>query len=96
MQGLRTQETNKFMKFFIIVQDTAEKEDSVFFLDAGDGRDFENDTLEGEDLMGWLIPKDKVSDFEKEWKENSVSDDWSTFYVWAIWDDTDGLTIKFE
>lgn len=96
MQRLRTQETDKFMKFFAIVQDAAEKKDSVFFLDAGDGREFENDTLEGEDLMGWLIPKDKVSDFEKEWKENNVSDDWSDFYVWAIWDNTNELTIKFE
>lgn len=96
MQGLRTQETSKFLKFFAIVQDAAQKKNCVFFLDAGDGRDFENDTLEGEDLMGWLIPKDKVFDFEKEWKQNDVSDDWSDYFVWAVWENANNPTIKFN
>lgn len=96
MQGLREQETNKFEKFFSIVQNAANDKECVFFLDAGDGRDFETDALEGEDLMGWLIPKDKVSDFEKEWKTGDVSDDWSDFFVWAIWENADDPTIKFN
>ena len=96
MKGLRKQETDKFNKFFSIVQDTAEKKDSVFFLDAGDGRDFTTDTLEGEDLMGWLIPKDKLSDFEKEWETGDVSDDWSDFYKWAIWENENNPIIRFE
>ena len=96
MKGLKTQETNNFNKFFSIVQDTAEKEGCVFFLDAGDGRDFKTDTLEGEDLMGWLIPKEKASEFEKEWEAGDVSDDWSDFYKWAIWDNPDTPTITFE
>ena len=96
MQRLRTQETNKFLAFFAIVQDAAEKKGCVFFLDAGDGRDFETETLEGEDLMGWLIPKDKLSAFEKEWQKGDVSDDWSDFYVWAIWENIDNPTIKFN
>ena len=96
MRGLRTQETNKFKKFFSIVQDAAVKKDCVFFLDSGDGRDFETDSLEGEDLMGWLIPKDKADDFEKEWETGDVSDDWSDFFTWAIWEDADNPTIKFK
>lgn len=96
MQGLRTQETNKFEKFFAIVQDAAKKKNCVFFLDAGDGRDFETESCEGEDLMGWLIPKDNVRDFEREWEKGDVSDDWSNNYVWAIWDNADNITIKFE
>lgn len=96
MQGLRKQEGNKFEKFFAIVQDAAKKKGCVFFLDAGDGRDFETDSLEGEDLMGWLIPKDKMSDFEKKWDTGDVSDDWSDFYVWAIWENENNPTIKFE
>lgn len=96
MQGLRTQETNKFVKFFAIVQDAAEQKDCVFFLHAGDGRDFETETLEGEDLMGWLIPKEKVPDFEKEWNKDDVSDDWSDFFVWAIWENADNPEIKFN
>lgn len=96
MQGLRKQETDKFEKFFSIVQNAANEKECVFFLDAGDGRDFETDTLEGEDLMGWLIPKDKVPDFEKEWETGDVSDDWSDFFVWAIWENADNPTIKFN
>ena len=96
MQGLRKQETDKFEKFFSIVQNAALEKECVFFLDAGDGRDFETDTLEGEDLMGWLIPKDLVSEFKKEWESGNVSDDWSDFFVWAIWENADNPTIKFN
>jgi hypothetical protein len=96
MLGLRTQETNKFKKFFAIVQAAANQKGCVFYLDAGDGRDFETDTHEGEDLMGWLIPKEKVPEFEKEWESEDISDDWSDFYKWAIWDNPDNPTIKFE
>lgn len=96
MLGLRTQETSKFEKYFAIVQEAAKKKDCVFFLDAGDGRDFNTDTLEGEDLMGWLVPQDKVTEFVKEWENGNVSDDWSDFYKWAIWDNPEKPTIKFE
>ena len=95
MRGLKTQETSKFNKFFSIVQDAAYKKGCVFFLDAGDGRDFETDLIEGEDLMGWLIPNDQAADFEEKWKNNDVSDEWSNHYVWAIWDDPMSLKIKF-
>jgi hypothetical protein len=96
MQRLRTQETSKFLSFFAIVQDAAREKDCEFFLDAGDGREFETDTLEGEDLMGWLIPKNKIADFEKEWESGAVSDNWSDFYVWAIWENADNPIIKFN
>jgi hypothetical protein len=96
MLGLRTQETSKFEKYFVIVQEAAKKKDCVFFLDAGDGRDFNTDTLEGEDLMGWLVPQDKVTEFVKEWETGDVSDDWSDFYKWAIWDNPENPTVKFE
>lgn len=95
MKGLRTQETNKFKKFFSIVQDAAGKKNSVFFLDAGDGNDFETDNLEGENLMGWLVPEEKLSDFEKEWNKNDVSDEWSDCYVWAIWKNAENPVISF-
>ena len=96
MQGLRKQETRKFEKFFSIVQDAANKIGCVFFLDAEDGRDFETDQLEGAELMGWLIPKDKLLEFEKEWDAGDVSDDWSDFYKWAIWKNADNPAIRFE
>ena len=96
MLGVRTRETSKFQRYFEIVQATADQKGCVFFLDAGDGRDFETDKLEGEDLMGWLIPKDRVEAFEKEWESDDISDDWSDFYKWAIWDNPDSPTVKFE
>ena len=37
-----------------------------------------------------------VADFEKEWETGDVSDDWSDFYVWAIWENADNPTIKFN
>ena len=96
MQGLRTQETNKFKKFFSIVQDAAQRKGCVFFLDAGDGRDFETNTLEGEDLMGWLVPKNKALNFEKLWEKGNVSDKWSKYYGFAVWKDINNITIEFE
>ena len=95
MQRLRTQENDKFMNFFSIVQKYAENQGCAFFLDAGDGREFETDVLEGEDLMGWLIPQNKLKEFEKEWKSGSISDDWSDFFVWAIWENTVTPIITF-
>lgn len=96
MQGLKTQENNKFINFFTIVQRTAKNKNSVFFLDAGDGRTLENDKFEGEDLMGWLIPQDLSADFEKIWLDDNVSDEWSDYYVWAIWENAHIPVIKFE
>ena len=96
MLGLRTQETSKFKEYFSIVQEAAKKKSCVFFLDAGDGRDFETETLEGEDLMGWLIPQDRVDEFKKEWEAGDVSDEWSDFYKWAIWDNPDNPAVTFQ
>ena len=52
MLGLRTNESDKFIRFFEIVQAAARKQGRVYYLDAGDGRGFENGEYEGEDLMG--------------------------------------------
>lgn len=95
MQGLRGQESNKFYNFFKIVQDAAHKKGCVFFADAGDGHDFETTTLEGEDLSGWLIPKKKVSEFEPFWEKDDVSDDWSDFFGFAVWENENSPTIQF-
>ena len=96
MLGLRTKASDKFVKYFEIVQATAQQHDCVYYLDAGDGRDFENEVYEGEDLMGWLIPVDFVAAFEKEWNYGDVSDEWSKYYTWAIWDTPESPSIIFE
>ena len=40
MRGLKTQEGKKFERFFNMVQEEAAKQDAVFFLGCGEGRDF--------------------------------------------------------
>jgi len=85
MEGLKTQETDKFMRFFALIQEEAKKKDSVFFADAGDGNDFETPELECENMMGWLIPSDKVEKFKRVWETNEVDDSWTDFFVWAVW-----------
>ena len=65
VKGLRTNESEKFVRFFEVVQEFASKNNCVFYLDAGDGRDFEDNCFEGEDLMGWLIPKENAEVFDR-------------------------------
>ena len=97
MQGLRTQESDRFRHFFSLVQAEAEKRDAVFFLQAGDGNDYETDDLECEDLMGWLIPKDKIPEFEPIWKAFQVMDDWTDYFQWAEWYVEDGAVhVQFK
>jgi hypothetical protein len=71
MQGLRTQESKKFEKFIELVQEEAAKKNSVFFLDCGQGKTFENESIECENLCGWLIPKEKVKEFTPIFLKNT-------------------------
>lgn len=97
MKGLRSQESDKFNSYFSLIQAEAEKQAMVFFADAGDGRDFETETMEGEDMMGWLIPKEKADEFEPMWKASEVDDSWSDYYLWAVWKKNgDGISAQFE
>lgn len=97
MEGLKTQETDKFMRFFALIQEEAKKKNSVFFADAGDGNDFETPELEGENMMGWLIPADKAEEFKRVWESNEVDDSWTDFFVWAVWSARGRIvSIRFE
>lgn len=71
MKGLRGQENQKFNNFFALVQEEAAKKGKVFFCDCGQGKLFENDTFECEDLCGWLIPQEKADEFEKLFLKDS-------------------------
>lgn len=99
MRGLRTQEDLAFKKFFEIVQKSAEKKDAVFFLHAGDGRNFVMSDMEGEDLMGWLVPGYLADQFEQEWIDGhseSALEKWAEFFCWAEWEEAEeGITVKF-
>lgn len=85
MREFRTQESKKFEKFFNIVRSEADKQNSIFFCDCGEGREFFTNDMEGEDLFGWLIPKEKADEFEIEWKTNKVTKRWNDFVRFAIW-----------
>lgn len=97
MKGLRTQESEKFNRFFALIQKEAEKQHAVFFADAGDGNPFETPTMEGEEMMGWLIPSEKAEEFTGPWKKGKVDDAWSDFYTWAVWERIgDEIKVHFE
>ena len=73
------------------------KKEKVFFLDAGDGRDFETNDMEGEDLTGWLIPSSKVDEFKIVWEKDEADDDWIDFFTFVSWQKKDGrITVTFK
>lgn len=91
MVGLRTQENDKFLRFWDMVQECAAKTDSVFFLDCGEGNEFENAEMEGEELTGWLIPNDKVKEFDAEFRRGgSIDDKWADFLASVYWRQKNG------
>jgi len=97
MRELRTQENKEFERFFEVVRKEAEKEGSVFFVESGEGREIITDDMDGEDLSGWLIPRNEADEFEKEWKKNDVTGKWNKFFRFAIWNEGNGkISISFK
>lgn len=96
MLGLRTQESDKFIQFFKVVQSEAEKQGNIFFLDSEDGHDGVVNNIETCDMFVWLIPKEKASDFEKIWKDGQEDDEWIRFFASVSWKDDNGLKIIFD
>ena len=96
MKGLRTVDTEKFKKYFSIIQENANKQGCIFFLDTGDGRSFESAEYELEDVWGWLIPQDKVAEFEPRWENWENLTEFEPFYVLAQWDTPDKPTVRFD
>lgn len=96
MVGLRTQETSKFNSFFKLIQDRANERNCVFFLDSGDGNEFETESMEGENLQGWLVPQSKADEFENIWRNNEEDDEWVEFFCWVEWQNQNGIIdVKF-
>lgn len=97
MQGLRTRENDKFLKFWEVIQRKAQEEGKMFFSDCGEGRDFETEDMEGEDMRGWLIPLDNTKQFEKQWMNHEALDEWVDRICWAEWENMNGkITVKFN
>lgn len=100
MLGLKTQESEKFKAFHNLIQEKANEQKMVWFLEAGDGHEFENEMMEGEDLSGWLIPKERSAMFEREWLKTDGTqglEKWLRFFKWVEWkmDDDGNVTVEF-
>lgn len=88
MRGLQGWSDAKFDKFFELVQEEAAKSDSIFFVFAGEGNDFETEQISMEDLSGWLIPNNMADAFERDWLEDKFSDkmqQWEDYFAWVEW-----------
>ncbi|MDD6298603.1 hypothetical protein [Hornefia butyriciproducens] len=98
MQGLRTLEGKKFETFFKIVQDEALTGGKIFFLDSGEGQEFETDDMEGENLSGWLVPIEKAYEFEKQFIKRDIDNEkWDDFFSFARWSwSNQQITITFS
>lgn len=97
MQGLRTQESDKFNRFWNIVQETAKIQGMIFYADCGEGRNFETEDMEGEDFWGWLVSIDEAEEFEPDWKKNLVSDEWIDKMIYAEWRYDNGIiSVEFN
>lgn len=97
MKGLRTDEGSRFEAFFRVVQDEAEKHGRVFFLDAGDGNEFSNDEMDGENLMGWLVQKDEAGAFEdafSRWEE--IPSKFADTFCFVMWENAKKPRITFR
>ncbi|MEB3429710.1 hypothetical protein VLK81_06740 [Citroniella saccharovorans] len=84
MLGLRTQENNEFIKFFELVQAEANKLNKVFFLDFGQCEDVQFNGMEVDSLYGWLIPKEEVETFNKEFINKINLSKWNDYCAWVI------------
>jgi hypothetical protein len=100
MRGLRTQESDRFNRFFRLIQEEASRQNAVFFAFAGEGNDLDLPELEGEDMSGWLVPQSCAEKFEAAWMaDNSMValEQWGGFFTWAVWEKHGGtVTISFE
>ena len=99
-QGLRTQENNKFLNFWKIVQEEASRHDSIFFLDSGEGNEIETEDINAEDLSGWLIPKNQAAEFDiifQSFNSDAISKKFDNYYMIASWTQAkDSITVTFS
>lgn len=93
-------ESAGFIKYMHAVQDAAAEQGMAFFVEAGDGNEFELDDIEGEDLSGWLVPLEKAEEFQElcwagDFKAcNAFEGAVSCFAEWEI--EESGLSIEFK
>ena len=91
MVGLRTQENVKFTAFFRVVQKAADSMGKVFFPDCGEGNQFEDETIECEDLSGRLVDRKDAEEFEKVFASNEeIPEKWDDFGTFVSWESNGG------
>lgn len=89
MKGLKGHASDKFIRFFEVVQQAAHMQNSVFFSFAGEGREFHTASMEGEDMSGWLVPNALSNQFESEWtafKRVHEMEHWADYFTFVIWE----------
>lgn len=97
MRESRTLENEKFERFFDLVRKEAAKKNSIFFIHCGEGHELFSQTLEGEDLSGWLIPMQSVDEFEPAWKNGDIPEKWDDLFCFAEWSgEPTKISIKFN
>ena len=88
------------MNVFRLIQEAAADENAIFFAYAGDGNEIILPDIEGEEMMGWLIPNEKVAEFEPEWNASnseSALERWGDYFLWAEWQLVNGeIKIEFK
>lgn len=53
--------------------------------------------MEGEELMGWLVPEEKADEFKNIFENSEkIPDEWDDFYCWALWEDKGSIKIHFD
>ena len=98
MEGLRTPENAKFLVFFRLVQKAAGHLGKIFFLDCGEGHPFEDETIECEDLSGWLVPQEEADEFGKIfYAEKEIPAKWDSCGTFVSWEIINGqIAIFFD
>lgn len=84
IKGLRTQESERFKRFFKEVQGKAQTTGHCFFLDTGEEKGTVFKEMELDDLFGWLIPNGLVDSFERDFKTGAEGEKWEAFATWCI------------
>lgn len=90
--------SNKFDAFIELVQKEVRKKNSRFFISSGEWHDLITETVEGEDLFGWLIPLDRTTEFISEKSGNHFCEEkWERFEIFAIWKLENGIvSVHFQ
>ena len=87
-------------RYFELIQQTAKKKNSMFFMDCGEGNEIIDELYEGEDFSGWLIPLELSNQFSIVWSNDQENHDdfWYKYYVFAEWhkDDDGKVFIEFN